>query len=93
MKIFDDILDELWTHFNNYKDEDWVTKNSIPILFFGNINKYLESPTKIITVAKNPSHNEFPTKIKRFETNLNFLRNYHEYFSTFFTAIHDCRTV
>ena len=82
MKIFDDILDELWTHFNNYKDEDWVTKNSIPILFFGNINKYIESQTKIITVAKNPSHNEFPDKIKRFETDINLLKNNEKYLNT-----------
>ena len=31
MKIFNDILDEMWEYLYDYKDEDWVTKDSISI--------------------------------------------------------------
>ncbi len=35
-------------------------KPSIPILFFGDYERYLRSPLKIITVGLNPSKDEFP---------------------------------
>lgn len=36
-----------------------VLKNLIPILWFGDLNKYFNSDIKIVTVALNPSNNEF----------------------------------
>lgn len=36
-----------------------IIEGSIPILWFGNIRNYFNSPRKVITVALNPSKNEF----------------------------------
>lgn len=38
----------------------YVAKNSIPIVWFGNIERYLKSHTRILTIALNPSCIEFP---------------------------------
>jgi hypothetical protein len=46
-------------HFNDVKDSELVVSNSIPILFFGDLEAYLNSPIKIVTVALNPSDKEF----------------------------------
>ena len=45
----------------NYKLEKSpsVLKNLIPILWFGDLNKYNNSKNKIVTVSLNPSNNEF----------------------------------
>lgn len=67
-KLFNEIVNDLWEYFNDIKGADYVAKNSIPILFFGDLDSYFKSPTKIITVAKNPSHSEFPADVKRFDT-------------------------
>lgn len=37
-----------------------VVRPSLPILYFGDRRRYETSPRKIITVALNPSHHEFP---------------------------------
>lgn len=37
-----------------------LVRPSIPILFFGNDEKYISSPLKVITVGLNPSRLEFP---------------------------------
>jgi hypothetical protein len=39
---------------------DFVVDPAIPILFFGNSNRYFKSPLRVITVGKNPSNEEFP---------------------------------
>ena len=46
---------------NDYKQENKssVLKNLIPILWFGDLNKYSNSQIKIVTVSLNPSNNEF----------------------------------
>lgn len=92
MKIFDDILNDIWLEFYKYKDKtyinknnekkNYIVKNSIPILFFGNYKKYFASDTRIITVAKNPSDIEFPKSIKRFETDLTLLKDKKKYLKT-----------
>lgn len=44
------------------KDKDietFIVKKSIPIIWFGNIDKYMSSKRKIVTVALNPSKEEF----------------------------------
>lgn len=51
--------------FNHKKNYDFVVKNSIPIVWFGDMDKYLSSNKKIVTVSLNPSDNEFPKRGKR----------------------------
>ncbi|MFN6037231.1 MAG: hypothetical protein ACK452_02090, partial [Bacteroidota bacterium] len=46
-------------------------KPSLPILYFGDLIRYKDSPLKIVTVGKNPSLNEF--RIKENE-NFSFIR-------------------
>jgi hypothetical protein len=41
--------------------QDWLVQPSVPILFFGNLDRYRRSGCRIITVAKNPSSQEFPS--------------------------------
>ena len=36
-----------------------IVPSSIPIIWFGNLAKYIHSDDKIITVSLNPSNNEF----------------------------------
>lgn len=38
-----------------------VVTPSVPILFFGDLSTYLESPLRVVTAALNPSRMEFPT--------------------------------
>lgn len=82
MKIFDKIIEATWQHFYEIEGKEFVVPNSIPILFFGNIKKYFNSPLKIITVAKNPSHNEFPEGFKRFNTDRLSLKKNDVYLDT-----------
>ena len=49
--------------FCRKKDESFVVKPSIPIIWFGDMEGYRKSKRKIVTVAINPSNNEF-TEIK-----------------------------
>jgi len=59
--MFEEFVNELVSEYNIAKSKGApITQPSIPILFFGNLIKYLESDVKIITVGLNPSHNEFP---------------------------------
>ncbi len=53
------IIDEYWGDFQKKKMLDFVVKPSIPIIWFGNIEKYKNSQLKIVTVSINPSKNEF----------------------------------
>ena len=51
------------------KDPDCCSKcivdPSVPILWFGNLKEYMDSPTKIVTVGINPSKNEFYNPSKK----------------------------
>lgn len=45
---------------NNNKDlNQYIVKNSIPVIWFGDIEKYKYSKKKIITIGLNPSNDEF----------------------------------
>ena len=73
MNVDKDIRDELIelikksiNHYNYFRNYEWVKKPAIPILFFGNIVEYLNSDIKMITVALNPSDEEFPKDKPRF---------------------------
>ena len=74
--MLEEILEELSSHFTTYRNEGWVI-DCIPILFFGDLEAYLASEKKIITVGLNPSDKEFAEK--RFVTQSNFLENPEDY--------------
>jgi hypothetical protein len=47
-------------HFRDVETLRHVVERSMPIPYFGNLSAYLESPIRVLTVALNPSHSEFP---------------------------------
>ena len=49
----------IFNAFQKLKSDQRIVPNSVPILWFGDLNKYRKSNTKIITVSLNPSNNEF----------------------------------
>jgi hypothetical protein len=53
------LIDEAWRLYRQ-TSYPCVVRPSIPILYFGNLPQYAASPLKVITVALNPSHHEFP---------------------------------
>ena len=57
------LIDEYWADYvkkrSDTKVSDYLIENSIPIIWFGDIKKYFESKIKILTVAINPSKDEF----------------------------------
>jgi hypothetical protein len=59
-----DVLNELllqsWNEFDRLNECRAVVRPAIPILFFGDSNRYFTSTLKIITVGLNPSCAEFP---------------------------------
>jgi hypothetical protein len=57
----ENLVDDLNVAFHKARNKGVsITNPSIPILYFGDLTKYLESEIKIITVGLNPSHIEFP---------------------------------
>lgn len=54
-----EIIDEYWRDFNDKKYLKGICHPSIPIIWFGNIDKYFNSKIRTITVGLNPSNNEF----------------------------------
>jgi hypothetical protein len=53
------LINEAWRLYIQTSDP-CVVRPSIPILYFGNLPQYADSALKVITVALNPSHHEFP---------------------------------
>ena len=60
MVVINSLIDEAWEVYEHAKDDGAVVKPSIPILFFGDSERYAQSPLKVITVGLNPSRKEFP---------------------------------
>lgn len=58
------LMDAYWKDFVEKKDESFVVKPSIPIIWFGDMKAYRKSKRKIVTVAINPSKVEFKEKPK-----------------------------
>lgn len=54
-----DIMDAYWADFVEKREYTFVVKPSIPIIWFGDMEAYQKSKRKIVTVAINPSNNEF----------------------------------
>lgn len=53
------LVDTAW-RFHDETLDPCVVRPSIPILYFGDYDRYSASPLKVITVALNPSRHEFP---------------------------------
>ena len=58
-KNIEEIVAEYYKHFLDKKNNNFVVKESIPVVWFGNIEEYFKSEKKIITVSLNPSKVEF----------------------------------
>ena len=58
-KQLEDLLNKYIADFKS-KQCDVVVQQSIPIVWFGDIEAYFKSQVKIVTVGLNPSYNEFP---------------------------------
>jgi hypothetical protein len=56
----DSLVAEAWQLYEAAETTPSVVKPSIPILYFGDRDRYGASPLKVITVGLNPSRNEFP---------------------------------
>lgn len=53
------LIQKCWNDFQKAKTLPFVIPNSIPILWFGDLNAYKKSDLKIVTVGINPSDVEF----------------------------------
>jgi hypothetical protein len=53
-----DIINDCWREFNAFS-ANYKVMPSIPILWFGDMEAYLRSQTKVVSVALNPSELEF----------------------------------
>lgn len=58
------LIQHVWHEFINAKNtmSTHLVNDSIPIIWFGDLNKYSESDKKIVTVSLNPSNIEFEDK-------------------------------
>jgi len=61
--INNNLLQLTLKHFNQVSKNQYTVNPSIPILYFGDEVAYRSSVLKVITVAKNPSLNEFCEKV------------------------------
>jgi hypothetical protein len=76
MTIKQKLLNLITNEFNYFKELNFrhnIVPNSIPVVWFGNVEEYLKSELKIITVSLNPSDIEFKiSKSSHPTTNLRF---------------------
>ena len=49
-----------WRLFDRFAEREFVVRPSIPVLFHGDLNAYLASPIRAITVDLNPASADFP---------------------------------
>jgi len=54
------LIDEAWRLYHESGPDSPVVKPSIPIVYFGDRERYLRSPIRVSTVALIPSRKEFP---------------------------------
>ena len=59
MSVSKDLVRQAWSIHEGFRDEKFVVRPSIPILYFGNFPGYSRSEKKVITVGLNPSFREF----------------------------------
>ncbi len=55
----DVLISDAWNEYYSFQQHDFVVKPSVPILFFGDSNRYRRSKLRVITVGLNPSNSEF----------------------------------
>src|SRR3954469_9639918 len=55
-----ELSDLAWDLYAALQNLGCVVRPSIPILYFGNLERYLASPIRVVTAALNPSRLEFP---------------------------------
>lgn len=55
-----DLIDSYWSDYVKHKGKEYIVSPSIPIVWFGDIEAYKRSKIKVVTIAINPSNNEFP---------------------------------
>jgi len=55
-----DLAIEAWSVFERFQYSELLVKPSLPILYFGDYDKFVKSELKIVTVGLNPSRREFP---------------------------------
>lgn len=62
------LLLESWRAFDQLHAQDFVVRPALPILFFGDSNRYFASALRVVTVGLNPSKAEFPneSRLRRF---------------------------
>lgn len=63
--LYQEFIDDFLSKRDNPLCKKFIVKKSIPIVHFGNLEKYKHSKRRIVTVGLNPSNNEFYEK--RFE--------------------------
>lgn len=61
-KALSDIINEYWCDFTAHQGKNYIVTPSIPIIWFGDIEKYMCSNLKVVTIALNPSNKEFGTQ-------------------------------
>ena len=54
------LVTEAWAMWQRAAATGVRAAGSMPILYFGDLPAYLDSPLRIVTVGLNPSHHEFP---------------------------------
>jgi hypothetical protein len=54
------LLSDSWAEFDKLNAYQWLVRPAIPILYFGDLERYRESEVRVITVGLNPSKKEFP---------------------------------
>jgi hypothetical protein len=54
------LADRAWSQFRANCNTSFVVRPAMPILFFGDVRRYLASPVRMVTVGLNPSGIEFP---------------------------------
>lgn len=53
------LIEQAWRDYERYADG--IVQPSIPVLYFGDYERYKQSAVKVVTVGKNPSASEFPS--------------------------------
>src|SRR5262245_42894759 len=51
---------KVWSVFADSTDLDCIVRPSMPVLYFGDLERYWSSPARVVTAALNPSRHEFP---------------------------------
>jgi len=54
------LLKECWAEFDKLGAYKWLVRPALPVLYFGDLERYLVSEVRVITVGLNPSKKEFP---------------------------------